>query len=87
MIHPSGLIVYKKSFIQETVDENLFSGFIAAILAFSQELGSELSSIGLQDQLFYFNRFNFLITVLGLKVEIDQEVIEKFFDNLRNSSQ
>ncbi|MFX1505815.1 MAG: hypothetical protein ACFFDC_06825 [Promethearchaeota archaeon] len=87
MIHPSGLIVYKKSFIQETVDENLFSGFIAAILAFSKELGSELSTIGLQDMLFYFNRFNFLIFVLGLKTDIDQEMVENFFNHLSNSPQ
>lgn len=87
MIHPSGLIVYKKSFIQETVDENLFSGFIAAILAFSKELGSELSTIGLHDMFFYFNRFNFLIFVLGLKVEIDQEIVENFFNHLSNSPQ
>jgi hypothetical protein len=87
MIHPSGLIVYKKSFIQETVDENLFSGFIAAILAFSKELGSELSTIGLQDMLFYFNRFNFLIFILGLEVAIDQKVVEKFFSHLSNSPQ
>lgn len=87
MIHPSGLIIYKKSFIQETVDENLFSGFIAAILAFSKELGSELSTIGLQDMLFYFNRFNFLIFVLGLEAAIDQEVVENFFNHLSNSPQ
>jgi hypothetical protein len=87
MIHPSGLIVYKKSFIQEAVDENLFSGFIAAILAFSKELGSELSTIGLQDMLFYFNRFNFLIFVLGLKADIDQEIVENFFNHLSDSPQ
>lgn len=87
MIHPSGLIVYKKSFIKETVDENLFSGFIAAILAFSKELGSELSSIGLQDMLFYFNRYNFLIVILGLKSAINQGIIASFFDHLTSSSQ
>jgi len=67
-IHPSGLIVYKKYFIQETVNENLFSEFIAAILAFSKELGPKLSAIELQDILFYFNRFNFLIFVLDIEV-------------------
>ncbi|MHA2204040.1 MAG: hypothetical protein ACW991_10165 [Candidatus Hodarchaeales archaeon] len=87
MIHPSGLIVYKKSFVQETVDENLFSGFIAAILAFSKELGSELSTIGLQDMLFYFNRFNFLIFVLGLESDIDQDIVKNFFNHLSNSPQ
>lgn len=87
MIHPSGLIIYKKAFIKETLDENLFSGFIAAILAFSKELGSELSTIGLQDMLFYFNRFNFLIFVLGLRADIDQEVVENFFNHLSNSPQ
>jgi hypothetical protein len=86
MIHPSGLIIYNKSFVKESVDENLFSGFVAAILAFSKELGSELSSIGLHDKLYYFYRLYSVIVVLGLAVDSNQKVIEEFFSSLNNSS-
>jgi hypothetical protein len=83
LIHPSGLIIYSKSFVKESLDENLFSGFVAAILAFSKELGSELSSIGLHNKLYYFNRIFDIIVVLGLAVDSNQKVIEDFFSDLK----
>jgi hypothetical protein len=87
IINPSGLIIYQKSFIKEIIDEHLFSGFVAAILAFSKELGSELSSIGLQDKLFYFDRIHSLIVVLGIDTDVNRLSIEEFFNFLRNSSE
>ncbi|MFX0152630.1 MAG: hypothetical protein ACFFAJ_17735, partial [Candidatus Hodarchaeota archaeon] len=85
IIHPSGLIIYNKSFSKELVDEHLFSGFVAAILAFSKELGSELSSIGLQNKLFYFDRIHSLIVVLSMDIEVNKQSIEEFFHFLRES--
>ena len=36
----SGLTVFHRSFVNEVLDEVLFSGFSAAMIAFSRELGS-----------------------------------------------
>ncbi|MFX0183079.1 MAG: hypothetical protein ACFE95_08365 [Candidatus Hodarchaeota archaeon] len=87
IIHPSGLIIYHKSFSKELVDEHLFSGFVAAILAFSKELGSELSSIGLQNKLFFFDRIHSLIFVLSMDTEVNKRSIEEFFLFLKNAKE
>ncbi len=87
VLQPSGLVVYSKSFEKTTLDESLFSGFIAAILAFSKEMGSELSSITLEDLVYYFDNIHGLIVVLGTAPQVDVKRARDFFELLTQSNE
>ena len=87
VLQPSGLVVYSKSFEKTTLDESLFSGFIAAILAFSKEMGSELSSITLEDLIYYFDNIHGLIVVLGTAPQVDVKRARDFFALLTQSNE
>ncbi|MCG3257686.1 MAG: hypothetical protein KAU62_16400, partial [Candidatus Heimdallarchaeota archaeon] len=62
----SGLAVFHRAYINEVMDELLFSGFSAAMIAFSRELGSELYSIQMEDSNYYFRTKEDFILVVGM---------------------
>lgn len=62
----SGLAVFHRSYVSEIMDELLFSGFSAAMIAFSRELGSELYSIQMEGVNYYFRTRDDFIFVVGM---------------------
>ena len=77
----NGLLIFHKSFIDEKIDSTLFSGFTAAILSFSKEIGSELVAIKLNTYTLYIRCIRSLIVALGIK---DHTGAEEFANQLIN---
>ncbi len=81
----SGLVLHDQYFGEKTIlekknqDSDLYGGFIAGILAFSAELGSELTSIKREDDSIYLFRKNNLIFVLRASSEMTKEEAHSFF--------
>ena len=74
----SGLAVFHKSYVSEVMDELLFSGFSAAMIAFSRELGSELYSIQMEGINYYFRTKEDFILVVGLYPRVRSSSAKRF---------
>ena len=74
----SGLAVFHRSYISEVMDELLFSGFSAAMIAFSRELGSELYSIQMEGVNYYFRTKEDFILVVGLYPRVRSSSAKRF---------
>ena len=62
----SGVTVYHRSYVSEVLDEVLFSGFSAAMIAFSKELGTQLYCIKMEGVDYYFKTREDFIFVVGM---------------------
>jgi len=62
----SGVTTYHRSYVSEVLDEVLFSGFSAAMIAFSKELGTQLYCIKMEGVDYYFKTREDFIFVVGM---------------------
>ena len=74
----SGLAVFHRSYVSEIMDELLFSGFSAAMIAFSRELGSELYCIQMEGVNYYFRTREDFIFVVGMYPRIRAASAKRF---------
>ncbi len=74
----SGLAVFHRAYINEVLDELLFSGFSAAMIAFSRELGSELYSIQMEGINYYFRTKEDFILVVGMYPRVRSSIAKRF---------
>jgi len=74
----SGLAVFHRSYISEVMDELLFSGFSAAMIAFSRELGSELYSIQMEGANYFFRTKEDFILVVGMYPRVRSSSAKRF---------
>lgn len=87
IIQPSGLILFHQSFLEQPLDELLFSGLIAALIAFSKEMGTELASIKLATNEFFVetDEQKKIITVVGVSQETSKQFVETFMNTLKQN--
>ena len=79
----SGLVLYHQSFTKnEKVDPFLFAGFTAGILAFSRQLGSEISTMTLQNSTYHIKRVDSIIFVVATPPSTPSSVINRLIDRL-----
>ncbi|MCG3226923.1 MAG: hypothetical protein H7645_08385 [Candidatus Heimdallarchaeota archaeon] len=74
----SGLTVFHRSFVSEVLDEVLFSGFSAAMIAFSRELGSRLFSIRMEGVNYFFQTKGDFIFVVGMYTRVHANSARRF---------
>ncbi len=74
----SGLAVFHKSYVSEVMDELLFSGFSAAMIAFSRELGSELYCIQMEGVNYFFRTQEDFILVVGMYPSVRASSAKRF---------
>ena len=74
----SGLAVFHRSYISEVMDELLFSGFSAAMIAFSRELGSELYGIQMEGVNYFFRTKEDFILVVGMYPRVRSSSAKRF---------
>ena len=74
----SGLTVFHRSYVSEVLDEVLFSGFSAAMIAFSRELGSRLYSIRMEGVNYFFQTKGDFIFVVGMYPRIHANSAKRF---------
>ena len=74
----SGVTVYHRSYVSEVLDEVLFSGFSAAMIAFSKELGAQLYCIKMEGVDYYFKTRGDFIFVVGMYPRIRSSSAKRF---------
>ena len=74
----SGLAVYHRSYVSEVLDEVLFSGFSAAMIAFSRELGTQLYCIQMEGINYYFQTNGDFIFVVGMYPRVRSSSARRF---------
>ncbi len=74
----SGLAVFHRTYVSEIMDELLFSGFSAAMIAFSRELGSELYSIQMEGVNYFFRTREDFIFVVGMYPRVRNSSANRF---------
>lgn len=89
-MHDSGLCLSSRSYSDDKLDEDLFSGFISAMASFIQEIAHDvLTEIKMeQNHIFYESSGSILLTIVAAS-EIDrikltkvfQEILDEFFSN------
>ncbi|MBY9000467.1 MAG: hypothetical protein KGD64_06100 [Candidatus Heimdallarchaeota archaeon] len=78
IIDLSGVTVYHRSFVSEVLDEVLFSGFSAAMIAFSRELGTQLYCIKMEGVDYYFKTRGDFIFVVGMYPRVRSPSAKRF---------
>lgn len=71
IIGSDGITIYHKSYVQNDLDDVLFSALSGAIIAFSKELGDELFSIIMKKQMIYFQTLKDNIVIFSLETNDD----------------
>lgn len=84
IIELSGIILYNRRFEKELMDEFLFSGFSAAIIAFAKELGTTLYMVSTKDVNFFFNEFGDFFIVVATEPIINNDDIRKLIETITN---
>ncbi|MHA1398393.1 MAG: hypothetical protein ACTSSG_08570 [Candidatus Heimdallarchaeaceae archaeon] len=74
----SGITVYHRSYVSEVLDEVLFSGFSAAMIAFCKELGTELYCIQMEGVNYYFQTNKEFIFVVGMYPRVRASSARRF---------
>jgi hypothetical protein len=82
LLQPSGLMVAHSSFKKINVDEIKISGFMAAILAFSQDLG-KLTTMKLGDVNYWFDTISSLVIVVAANPNVNTATLSNFFIKLK----
>ena len=82
IVEQSGIIILHRSFEESRMDEILFSGFSAAIIAFARELGTELYSIQMANILYYFKDVGTFFYVVGVPPIVRKRDIKRFLKTL-----
>ncbi len=82
IVEQSGIIIFHRRFEESRMDEILFSGFSAAIIAFARELGTELYSIQMADILYYFKDVGSFFYVVGVPPRVRKRAIKSFLKTL-----
>ena len=82
IVEQSGIIIFHRSFEESRMDEILFSGFSAAIIAFARELGTELYSIQMANILYYFKDVGTFFYVVGVPPRVRKRDIKRFLKTL-----
>lgn len=78
IIDLSGVTVYHRSYVSEVLDEVLFSGFSAAMIAFSRELGTQLYCIKMEGVDYYFKTRGDFIFVVGMYPRVRSPSAKRF---------
>ena len=78
IIDLSGVTVYHRSYVSEVLDEVLFSGFSAAMIAFSRELGAQLYCIKMEGVDYYFKTRGDFIFVVGMYPRVRSPSAKRF---------
>lgn len=76
IIGSDGITIYHKSYVQNDLDDVLFSALSGAIIAFSKELGDELFSIIMKKQMIYFQTLKENIVIFSLETNDDMSPAE-----------
>ncbi len=84
IIELSGIILYNRRFEKELMDEFLFSGFSAAIIAFSKELGTTLYMISMKDVNFFFKELGDFFIVIASDPAINNEDVKTLIETITN---
>ena len=74
----SGVTVYHSSYVSDVLDEVLFSGFSAAMIAFSKELGTQLYCIKMEGVDYYFKTKGDFIFVVGMYPRVRSSSAKRF---------
>ena len=81
IISNDGITIFHRTFVEDELDEYLFSGFSSAMIAFSRELGDSLSMIKMSKQTIFYHEATedgFLILSFTKGYDID-EVQDKLY--------
>jgi len=73
VIESSGLNVFSLLFHRSDLDDVLFAGFSAAIVAFAKEMGKELQSLTLDGETFYFKTKDGFIFILSTMSRFEEK--------------
>jgi len=82
VIESSGLNLFSRDFEKCDLDDVLFAGFSAAIVAFAKEMGKELHDLTLNDESFYFKTKNNFIFILSTSSEFDKRRAFSILNNI-----
>ncbi len=87
LIMDTGLVLHDEYLTREKKksdrsDSDLYGGFIASVIAFSSELGSELLSIKRAEDIIYLFKEKNLIFVLRASSDLKKDEIDRFFQVL-----
>jgi hypothetical protein len=85
IITNDGITIFHKSFVEEELDEYLFSGFSSAMIAFSKELGDELTAIKMGHQTIIYREIGEGTLILSLKNGFDEEIADTKMEVLATS--
>ena len=77
IITRDGISLYHKSYINDNLDDVLFSALTGAIIAFTKELGDELHSINMKKQIISFVPYGDCIVILSFKSSINISIIDE----------
>jgi len=81
----SGLTIYHRFYVSEVLDEVLFSGFSAAMIAFSKELGTQLFCIQMEGVNYYFKTKEDFIFVGGFYPRVRSTSAKRFLRLIDNN--
>ena len=88
IISNDGITIFHRTFLEDELDEYLFSGFSSAMIAFSRELGDELTQIQMEQQtIFYREAQEDGVLILSLTKGYELQDVMNRIDDLvsRNS--
>ena len=84
IIDVNGVTVYHRSYVGDVLDEVLFSGFSAAMIAFSKELGTELYCIKMEGVDYYYKTREDFIFVVGMYPRVRPSSSRRFLRLINN---
>ncbi|MHA1684864.1 MAG: hypothetical protein ACTSYD_00500 [Candidatus Heimdallarchaeaceae archaeon] len=73
IIESTGITACHRAYFDETIDEVLFSGFSAALVAFSKELGRELHALEMEGITYYYATCNGFIFIVGVHPKVSHK--------------
>ncbi len=85
IITRDGISLYHKSYLNDNLDDVLFSALTGAIIAFTKELGDELNSINMKKQIISFVPYGDCIVIFSFKSSINMSIIDERVKELLRS--
>ena len=86
IITRDGISLYHKTYINDNLDDVLFSALTGAIIAFTKELGDELNSINMKKQIISFVPYGDCIVILSFNSSINESLIDERVKELLRST-